>query len=252
MGLELIQSQGGNLKLWAPPVHGRTYVMGVDVAEGKAPEGRFKKTRTSMREARDFSCLVVIDRLSAQFCAMWHGYIDTTNLSHTCQNLGMFYNEALVAVEVTGPGNAVQANLFEWGYSNFYLAPMQNKVESGFQTFFGWKTTQQTRPLIISAIHEILQEDWCDIPSEELLQEMRTCQFDSKGHERGMGIHKDDRLYAYGIALKVRMDDLMASVAPDATQKYKNLPAMDRRLWELNDKAEASREQERSQDDFLD
>ena len=40
MPLDLIPSQGGNLKLWAPPIHGRNYVMGVDVAEGKAPAHR--------------------------------------------------------------------------------------------------------------------------------------------------------------------------------------------------------------------
>lgn len=252
MGLELVPSKGGNLKLWAAPVHGRNYVMGVDVAEGKAPESRFGKRRSALREARDFSCAVVIDRFSAQFCAMWHGYIDTTQFSHTVMNLGMYYNEALLAVEVTGPGNAVQANLFDWGYTNFYVAPQENKIEAKFQSFFGWKTSKQTRPRLISAIHEMLLEDWCDIPSDELLQEMRTLQFDKQGDERGLGVHKDDRVYAYGIALRVRMDDLMHASAPEASKKYAHLPDMDRRIWEQNDKLEEGRMQERSQDEFMD
>ncbi len=252
MPLDLIPSQGGNLKLWAPPIHGRNYVMGVDVAEGKAPAHRFGKARSSARESRDFSCAIIIDRRSAQFMGIWHGYVDTTQLSHICMNLGMFYNQALIAVEVTGPGNAVQANLFDWGYPNFYVAPMVNKLDAKFQTFFGHKTTQQTRPLVIASIHEMLAEDSCDIPCEELLAEMRTMQFDSQGQERGIGANKDDRVFAYGIALRVRMEELLSSAPPTESQKYAHLDEMSARFWALNDKAEEAREQERSQEDYVD
>lgn len=237
MRLQFIPSSYGPLKVWVPPQPGREYVIGVDTAEGKvrdrATTGRHIDTALS---ARDYSCAMVIDKLNASLCASWHGNLDTHKYSIVVFNLAQWYNQALLAIEVTGPGRAVQDNVSAWEYGNSWTVrkPQFADPSPGENVEFGWKTNAVTRPLIIRSIHEILGVD-PDIPDLELLQEMKTMERDDQGKERGIGKHKDDRVFAYGIALRVRAEDLEMNAPEAKDERYKNLPSGDRYVWKQMD-----------------
>lgn len=253
--LQQIPSAYGPLRIWQDVQPGREYVIGVDTAEGKvrdkAVTSRHTETATS---ARDFSAACVIDRYNAALVALWHGTIDTHKYSIVVYNLARWYNDALVAIEVTGPGRAVQDNLTNWGYPNCWVArrPQFADPSPGENIEFGWKTNHVTRPILIRSLHEMIGSDAIIvpgmIPSMELLSEMKTMEVDDQGKERGIGRNKDDCVMAYGVAIQVRKESLELSAPEKKDERYKELPDADRKVWQQFDRENDELENDRVKD----
>lgn len=240
--LEFLDQSYGPLKVWQEPEAGRRYVIGVDSAEGKvrdkASSGRHVDTAMS---ARDYSSASVIDARNGALVASWHGSIDTHKYAIVIHNLGMWYNQALVAVEVTGTGRAVQDNLTAWEYPNCWVVRKPQFADSspGDNVEFGWKTTAVTRPLLIQSVHQVLGLDLdivlAMIPDEDLIKEMVTMEVDDQGKPRGIGKNKDDRVFSFAIATRVRQEDLELNAPEVAEERYKGIPAGDRWVWKRLD-----------------
>lgn len=245
----------GHLSVWDAPVDGREYIVGVDVAEGKIRDsGKLGRVIESAEHSRDYSCAMVIDRIGAHLVACWHGDTDTNQFSDVVYNLGVYYNTALVAVEVTGPGHAVMLNLVESSYPNCFIPRQVHRLKQnvGENAEYGWKTNIITRPLMMDAVMEMIQVATFEIPDRDLLREMMTMSRDNRGEPRAMGKNKDDRVFAYAIALCARKQEVTLLVEEKPGDKYKHLPASDRQEWMRLDEEEAeTKQQERDEMSYV-
>lgn len=181
---------------------------------------------------------MVIHKVTSQLCASWHGTIDIFQFAWVLYYLGLWYNTACIAVERTGGwGSGVIANLIPTEYPNLYVKRDPNKVRTESEGVdFGWSTDIKSRGLVIAAVQEMLMAADEEIPDRELLLEMQTMQVDKEGKPRGIGKNKDDRVFAYGIALCVRNEELYATYESKVTDKYRYLPQSDRIEWERVDR----------------
>lgn len=259
MTLRFESSSYGPLRRWMPPQHDRQYVMGVDVAEGKMRD-QFIATRqiaAQLRDSRDFSSAHVLDIDTNLIVAAYHGQPDTHQFAIAVYNLGLHYNSATIAVELNGPGVAINDALVNWGYPNLYvkpLAPHQQRPRQDLSTpqirrEIGWRTNTETRPKLINTIHSYLA-DQLPTKDAELLDEMRTMEFDKTGKPRGVGVNKDDRVFSFGVALCVREFLLESGEVSEEASRYKSMSPDDRGVWEHVHALVGEREQNQITEDF--
>ena len=100
----------GALWLWGEPQEGREYIIGVDCAEG-------------VREGGDNSCFQIIDMQGLEQVAEFYSNNVSPNVyAQILQQIGVYYNTALVVIESNGVGSAV-ANALHMGlnYDNCNL-----------------------------------------------------------------------------------------------------------------------------------
>lgn len=235
LGIQLLQHQGGRLKVWQEPAEVRKYVIGIDVAENRVRDRNLTRGRTSILLDRpDFSCAIVIDLENADHVATWHGYMDTSEFAITCASIGMYYNDALLVPEVNGPGVALIETLVKViQYQNIYRSKLFNRVDlDPLGTEFGWRTTATTRPILISHISQAINYGHARTKDAELVKELRQVEYDEQGVARARGRNKDDRVMAYGLALVGRSELMSGSLlAVDNTKAESRLCPDDQITW---------------------
>lgn len=216
------QFDWGHLRVWSWPVQGRRYIVGVDVAEGKQRDlGRLTaaQIKTMDWRAPDNSAAVVIEEESGEHVATWCGLNEPHEFAEAVAALGLHYNTAHIIPERNTFGEAVVDKLVRvLRYPDVYVDRMQNRtsdLENHQTTVFGWKTQRNTRPMLITRIHEWLQAGGVT-RDEELLKELRTMQFDPQGEPRAIGKDKDDRVIALGLALQARYQILYGEIGTEA------------------------------------
>jgi len=245
MKAALIPGGGGRFKVWDEPKRNARYTVGVDVAEGKVRD-RTRSTRAHLYsysdQRPDYSAVHVSEVETGQHVASWHGYIQPTEFYPVVAAIGLYYNTALVVPEINSMGIAVVEGLtMVIKYPNVYRSKVFNKVESDFLgTDWGWRTTVQTRPLLIARIDEALNGQTLFTRDKDLIRELRTMQIDETGVPRAKGKDKDDRVIACGLSLQGRFEllygTLTGGAAPGAT-----LSPLDSQVWDhIHKQQEAS------------
>jgi len=142
-----------NLTIWRTPNDvGREqlYLITADFAEGII--------------GADLTSMSVWDIYSWEQVAHWHGYREPSEAGQIMYDLGCYYNWATLAPETNMPGNVAYAKLKALGYPKMWQDSDQKP----------WKTTQKTRPLIISAARVALQESTVIINSPQTIAEIKT------------------------------------------------------------------------------
>lgn len=189
----IIQNDAGRLKIYKWPNAEHKYVVGGDVAKGTP--------------SSDNSCLQVYDPYLGDFVATWHGKEDPTLFATTAAQLGMFYrgksiDGALLGVEVNKDGITTNRELYhEIGYKNIYKRRSMNKIGEDQQEALGFHTNETSRPLIVNALAEFINEGFGELNDETTLMEMMTFVIMESGKpEAQEGCH-DDAVISAGIAL---------------------------------------------------
>ena len=124
-------------KQFLPPVDTSSYIIGAYVATGGS---------------KDYSAFVVLDLNTLEIVCTFKQKIKPKQFSRLLGDIGDLYNEALLIVEDNNNGREVNERLLnEIGYGNLYQTPAgASKIE------FGWKTTTRSRPQMISALEQYL------------------------------------------------------------------------------------------------
>lgn len=177
----------GAMWMWKEPVEGREYIIGVDCAEGQG-------------ENNDNSCFQVIDSSSLeQVAEFYSNLIMPHEFAQVLNEIGVFYNNALIVVENMGPGGAVISNLqHNLYYDNLYYDT--NKINSNTKP--GIKVGQTNRPLILEALQNKIINKNLLINSIRLVTELQTFEYNTttKKAQAQKGKH-DDAIIAMSIAL---------------------------------------------------
>lgn len=233
----LVEVPFGCLSIWDHPQEGSKYVMGVDPAEGKVRDrsGTARKSVTYRDDPADFSAAMVIELETGLHVASWHGLLDVTEFTMAVAGVGLYYNEALVVVEVNSAGVAVLEGLGKTlKYPNLYRSRLFNKVDiDPIGHEYGWRTLESTRKLILSRIMELVNVGRLFTRDAHLIEELRTMEYDENGVPRGRGRNKDDRVMAMAMALQGRYEQLAGTVIPDDRHKTSQHSPDDQAIWSI-------------------
>ena len=183
----------GRLRVWAEPKPGRAYVIGADVAEGL--------------EQGDFSVLDVVDQLTGEHMAQWHGKIDPDLFGMIIFHTAKRYNLAWVAPERNGHGLTTVSRLIDLGYPKVWVEKVPDPPHKTRKRY-GWLTSKSSKPMIIDNLIATMRE-WDESPQHMIrsagtFDEMLTFKRNEKGEFGAEDGKLDDRVISMSIAQFIR------------------------------------------------
>jgi hypothetical protein len=182
----------GPLQLHIPPQDGRSYRIGVDVAEG---------IEKGHRDA-DYSAAVVVDATTFEECACLRLRCDPDELAMHITALGRFYNKAWLVVERNNHGLVTIRRLNDhYRYPNIFSERVQDERGARVTRKLGFLTTKKSRPQILGFLKECVREEWMKVRTPEVLQEMLRFVVNSDGREQAQEGGHDDTVIALALAL---------------------------------------------------
>jgi len=198
----------------------RTYLAGVDTASG-SPTG-------------DFSAMVILDvtnREKAEVVATFYDRVPLRDFTSQVQKGLTAYNP-LVVVESNSYGLAIIENLRDDGYVHMYRRTKYDKISSRWSEHLGFSTTQQSRPILLSRLHQWVSKQTLDPVCPRLKTEMNTFVYNEKGRpEADKGKH-DDLVFAVGLALMGL--DQVADYEEEVQKSVRPSGIRGRLEWELS------------------
>ena len=192
----------GALWIWREPIDGHEYIIGADCAEG-------------VGEHTDNNCFQILDIATLeQVGEFYSNTIPPHIFSQVLNEIGIYYNNALIVIESQNQGSAVVSNLqHNLAYENLYFEP------KGRQETAGVKTGKQSRPLFLETLQNRLLNNCVRINSKRFVYELKTFIFNAstKRAEAQRGKH-DDAIMSMAIALYIR-DSQVRAVPVGASQE---------------------------------
>ena len=183
----------GHIRVFAPPIEGRSYAIGADVATGRG---------------LDSSCAYVIDLTNMDLAAEFHGKVDADIFAEQLHFLGRWYNTALLAVEATGVGEAVIIPLRDGKggrppYPKMYRHVLDSSVDLNVMQRYGFPMSTKTRPLVLNQLERAIRERSLPFMPLRLAQECLTfCEFEEgTPSPRAQAGCNDDAVFAAALAL---------------------------------------------------
>jgi hypothetical protein len=186
-------------------------VIGADTAEGGEVTGGLGLAP----DTRDFAAAVVIDMRTLEQVASVHGHIRPWDLSEILNDLGRWYNNALLAVEINNHGHTVQDRLIrEFYYPNLHRwRGKPDRMPVATVRKYGWETTSYSRPLMIDAGRRVINTGLATLREEKLIEELSNfSRMDNGKYEAEYG--HDDRVIALLIALRSREENFVEAKLP--------------------------------------
>jgi len=181
----------GALWIWKEPIDGHEYIIGADCAEGVGEEA-------------DNNCFQILDlNTLEQVAEFYSNTVQPHIFAQILNEIGYFYNTALIVAENANQGAAVLGTLqFDLSYDNLYFE--ENKQQS-----CGLKPTKNKRPQFLQCLQARLMNSTLKINSSRFVYELNTFIFNSitKRPEAQRGKH-DDSIMAMSFALYVRDSQL--------------------------------------------
>ena len=180
-----------DLTIWKDAIGGEQYIMGVDVASGSA---------------RDYSVASVLRTKNMEYVARVRGKINTDMFAEQILQLGLRYNNALVAVERIGHGHSVLRVLLGRNYPNLYYHMDYDEFQHMNVSDAGWKTSVKTKPLLINGMITAFAARDLISYSENLLLESSGLVWEGGVDSRVKTISggHDDEFMTVAIAIQVR------------------------------------------------
>jgi len=166
-GVVLVPDQASPLHIWATPVEGARYYVGADAARGE--------------DNKDFASAYVWRGETGEGVARYNSRINPESLAELLNFLGLYYNRAMVAVELTG-------NLGLWTqkvlrdthrYPNLYRwKGRDDRQPLGYvqRTSIGWETTSRTRNMLLDAFRTAIRFGRCKLYDDQLLAQMQSAE----------------------------------------------------------------------------
>lgn len=204
---DVVQRLEGPLRIWEKPEKHGVYLIAVDVAAG-------------MRD-HDYSCAMVLKvgkcgaEPTIKVVAQWHGWINQLDFAAEVFKLGVWYNSALVAIELTGGyGRATMLKLKnELHYWNLHREQADYAlVNPQLDARIGVDTTADSKALMISALQRFINSNTITCPCEATIAELVAFEQvtrNAQGNKlttvkyRGASGSNDDRVMALAIGASI-------------------------------------------------
>lgn len=193
------------LKVWEKPKQHHSYVLGADVSEGVNG---------------DYSTCRVIDNATLKTVARWKSKLcPPDQFALVVFAIGTWYNSAYAGVESNKDGLWVNAELFKMRYPNLYYREAMDDITNAVTKKIGFKTSEQTRPYILSELRKILSNNpgvWNDA---DFLREALVFVRNKVGRPEAMTGKHDDEIFAHAIALEIRRNMPEAFDKPETVEQ---------------------------------
>jgi hypothetical protein len=193
----LEKNDKGYLRVFKLPQKGHQYVIGVDVAQGRLA-GEDETGRKT-----DFSCAQVLDQTSFEQVAVWHGKTAPDLLAIEMERIGLYYNDALIAVERNSIGIPTLIELKNRNYMNLYYREKFGMVSEKTTSELGWYTDNSTKEIAINDTNRLLREGKLQLYDEPTMLEMQAFVRGSNGHAGATAGSWDDRVMGLLIAAEM-------------------------------------------------
>lgn len=241
---------GGQLRIFDLPSRVEQYMISADVARGL--------TKGDYSSADVFRVHPVGPLLHAEQVAHYHGHLNSTEYGEVLYKLAAFYNNALLAVERNGPGDATLNKLRELGYPRLFV-DLTNPAAArlAFDSFYGVDTNVATKPVMISMLKSMIKDKATGTRSiilhaKESIEEMENFIQEPSESGKTMTFHaagqaKDDRVMSAAIGayvLRTNPDtvyDAALALRLRHVEVEDNRDAMTKKFW-----AGVSRDQKRA------
>ena len=154
-------------------------------------------------EGSDYFTGHVLDARTGEQVAVMKHQFDADQYTRQMYCLGIYYKNALIGVESNFDTYPIR-ELQRLGYTNQYVREAVDTYTGKTEKRYGFKTTQRTRPTIISRLIEIVREHTDTINDKDTLEELLTIVRNEKGRiEAPEGGH-DDQMMGLAIAHEIR------------------------------------------------
>lgn len=191
----LLKKYADRITYYKAPEEGRHYLVGADTAEGLDESGK-----------HDFDSADVLDWDTWEQVCHLHGSWDTHEYGLVLDEIGRFYNNALVAVERNNHGHAVlNALIYSAQYPNVYYDEQYDEYKKESVKKPGWPTTPKTKTLALDTLATGITEKGVHIRNRKTVGELMTFVKLPGGKAGGEGSSHDDRVMSLAIACAVAL-----------------------------------------------
>ena len=174
------------LLIWESPKLETRYYIGVDTGEGLG---------------KDFSTIEVIDQDGAQVAEFRNNKTKAFQFAEIVNDIGIFYNKALLVVEKASAGHTVCDKLRnEYRYLNMYKYK-EYDARGNAKKRVGYVTNAKTKPIMINDFVELFSTNQLLIRSKDLLSEMKTFSF-KDGKMGAISGFNDDLVMGMALAIQ--------------------------------------------------
>ena len=177
----------GFVKIYRDARAGVPYVIGADTAG----------------EGSDFYVAQVLDNTSGEQVAVLRLQYGEDDFVRQLYCLGKYYNYALIGVE-SNFNTYIIKELERLGYEKQYVREREDSFTHGIVQSYGFKTTQLTRPVIISMLAKVANERVELFNDAKTIEEMLTFVRNEKGRPEAMEGEHDDCVMSLAIAHYIR------------------------------------------------
>ncbi|WP_211828677.1 hypothetical protein [Kistimonas asteriae] len=200
------ESTSGYLLVWEKPKPDMFYAIGADVAEGL--------------EHGDDSWIDVADKDGYQV-ARFKGHPDPDIFAGMLNQVGRWYNNALLGVERNNHGHAVIGRLKpgaegSYNYPNLYVEEDTEHKSDKRRKRYGWHTNAKTKPLMIDYLNELLRDEIHGIVDAEAVDQCQTYVIEDNGSTNAQAGCKDDGVIATAICRQMvkRLPKIKRAIPP--------------------------------------
>lgn len=165
------------------------------ILAGDAAKDTYNDVPTQMAETA-FNTLVGIDHVTGEQVAEWRGRIDHDLVAKRAFLAGLFLNEALLSIELTGGYGGVIMDRLQrvYYYRRLYVEKVLDDRKQREISRLGWDTNRRTKPRMEGTAQALLREGTHGIKSPTLASEFETYVKDEKNpikHEPAPGAFSD-------------------------------------------------------------
>lgn len=196
--IKFVEDTTGCIKIFEEPNKEAFYVVGGDTA-GDGSDA--------------FTMQVIDNNTLKQVATFRQCKIDEDLYAEQAYCLGLMYNTALIGIEVNFSTYPVK-HLTRCGYTNLYYREMFDEIENKQIFKYGFKTTAQTRPVIISELQVIIRENVRVLQDTVTINECLTFVRNENGKAEAIEGEHDDTVMALAIAYGIRHQQEVARPKP--------------------------------------
>ncbi len=166
MSYSFIEQDYGQLRIFREPEASCIYTLGVDAATGLGA---------------DYSCVQVLtNSIPFEQVAVFRAKWSVNEFSKFVNDIGRYYNEALLVCEVNLPGNSVQDALLQYyRYPRNYQSETHLDEDIDISSKFGFRTTEGSKWLLINEMQMALAQKQIIINDVTTLDEFRNFVYQS-------------------------------------------------------------------------
>jgi len=186
-----VEDPEGMISIWQWPTPNRVYCAGADVAQGEMVND----------QDSDYDAAHFLDKVSFDVVATFHGRVPTDEFARQLWLMGMYFNRALLAVEVNNHGWSVLDKLRK-SYGNLYHRVGFDQEILEHQRRIGWHTHSGSKPIMVDDAIAYVRHQIGHLPCAATIQEMLSFVRLPEGGMAGQQGRHDDLVMSFCIALQ--------------------------------------------------